>query len=120
MPLYEWACAKCKKAVEVLRSFDGYRDPPTPEEVDAACPEGEHEFEKRIKAPLVARAPGWGGGKGNWALALLFAAASLLSGCGVSAEEAKRAEEACAPNGGVRLIYFDGSFDCKNGARFSK
>ena len=65
-PLYEWICDKCKKKLDILRDFDGYRDPPTDEE-SGPCSEGEHAWDKKIGTPMVVRGAGWGyGRKGEW------------------------------------------------------
>lgn len=74
--MYSFAC-KCGAAVDVLRHHDA-QTPPTDEEVLAeklsvecdAAGDGEHAFEKKIRAPNVAFGRGWsatgGAGKGNW------------------------------------------------------
>lgn len=67
-PLYVWECQneKCKKKMDVLRDWDGYRDPPTEEEGGECTTEGGHAWKKEIQVPLVTKGSGWGGGKGNW------------------------------------------------------
>jgi predicted nucleic acid-binding Zn ribbon protein len=102
MPLYVWKCTKCDAKKEVIRTFDGFRDPPTAEEAGEG--ECEHEWDKQIGTPKIVRGSGWGGMKGHWALALVFAAASLLSGCDVTAEQINKATVLCAPNGGLERI----------------
>ncbi len=67
MPLYRWECEHCKASVEIIRGFDGHRDPPTKEEEGAPCTADAHAWEKRIGIPLVTKSPGWGSGKkGSW------------------------------------------------------
>jgi hypothetical protein len=71
MPLYPWKNLKTQKEVEVMRTFDEYKEPPTLEEALAqGMDEGEFneaEWFKVIgKNIKVVRGDGWGGGKGNW------------------------------------------------------
>ena len=76
MPLYTWVCKKCSAAKEILRTFDQNRDPPTPEE--APTDDCEHDWDKKINAPLIAKSASWGPGKGHW-LWLAFIGGALCS-----------------------------------------
>lgn len=66
MPVYKWSCEKCGHEVDILRDFDGYRDPPLAEELKGADEKCEHSWEKLIGAPKMVRGAGWKGSKGHW------------------------------------------------------
>ncbi len=76
MPMYHWGCKICGKALDILRSFEDFRDPPSAEEVPATDPPCEHDWDKKIHAPLVSKAPGWGG-KGYWVQWLTLASGGI-------------------------------------------
>lgn len=64
--MYEWVCRGCGKKLDVLRSFDDYRVPPTTDEVPEKCSDKrEHEWDKKIHSPHVTKGPGWRTSKGN-------------------------------------------------------
>jgi hypothetical protein len=83
MPLYQYRCKHCKLGLEVLRTFDDYKIPPTLDEEgeagSAMClPDAEseaqespasqqpHDWERHISSgTTILKAPGWGG-KGHW------------------------------------------------------
>jgi hypothetical protein len=45
--MYSWACLKCEKKLDVLRTFDGYREPPTSEEAGGCLERVEEDGETR-------------------------------------------------------------------------
>lgn len=49
-PLYTFECQKCKGQVDVMRDYEGYRDPP--EGPCPHCKEAKPEWEKILHAPL--------------------------------------------------------------------
>lgn len=70
MPLYEWHCAKCKKSIDVLRSFDEYENPPTADDLSSspAAAECNHHWSRKVGGnQAVVKGPGWGyRSKGSW------------------------------------------------------
>lgn len=71
MPLYIWLDSKSGTTVDILRSFEDYRDPPTEEEAAAAglSPEqvADASWEKRLGTGIqVVKGSSWGPGKGSW------------------------------------------------------
>lgn len=67
MPMYGWKCAACDHEVDVLRSFDGFEDPPTGEEVPAKCDSVQaHKWVRVISSPRFTRGANWRGSKGHW------------------------------------------------------
>lgn len=64
MPIYRWKCAACEEQVDILRSFDEYRD--VPKEEETKNKECSHKWEKQIGTPNLARGASWGPGKGYW------------------------------------------------------
>jgi len=68
MPMYEWKDNKSGKKTTVLRSFDGYLDPPTKEESPDLTEEEfqQADWERVINAPSITKGPNWGAGKGYW------------------------------------------------------
>lgn len=71
MPLYCWHDKAKDKQLDVLRSFDDYKVPPTDEEAKKAGWTDE-EIKKAIWTKLigsgiqVTRGDNWNGSKGNW------------------------------------------------------
>lgn len=68
MPLYCWEDKKTGKQVEIMRSFDEYRDLPLREEAKELTDEefAAAEWTKILGTPNVVKGRGWGGGKGYW------------------------------------------------------
>ena len=68
MPIYEWSCKKCKKSVDIIRSFAEYENGPAEDELPAVEEEPcEHEWFRNIgDNTTVVKGNGWGSGKGSW------------------------------------------------------
>jgi predicted nucleic acid-binding Zn ribbon protein len=72
MPLYHYACKKCKYSVEIIRTMKESEDLPTEQEITEECSSPEstdkkHDLERLIKsAPGVMKGGSWGNGKGYW------------------------------------------------------
>lgn len=71
MPLYCWKDKTSGKTIEVMKSFDEYKDPPTKEEAIAGGLTEEEadsaDFVKVLGTGIkVVKGDSWGPGKGNW------------------------------------------------------
>lgn len=68
MPLYHYACKKCKYSVEIIRTMKESEEPPTEQEITQECTSPDsHDLERLIKsAPGVMKGGSWGNGKGYW------------------------------------------------------
>ncbi len=71
MPIYPYNERNSKKTVEILRSFEDYKVPPTLEEaLKAGLTEEEYanaDWQKVIGRGIrVTRGDNWTGSKGNW------------------------------------------------------
>lgn len=68
MPLYVWHDPVSGVTTEILRSFDGYQDPPNEEEAkQAGADPATAKWEKRLGTGIqLTRGPNWSGSKGNW------------------------------------------------------
>lgn len=66
MPLYYWEDKNTGYGIEILRSFDEYKDEPKDSELPAEERGKKREWVRLLKgAPQVTRAPGFGK-KGYW------------------------------------------------------
>ena len=63
-----WEDTVTNTAVEVIRAFDDYQDPPTIEETKLTPEEYKAaKWERLISSKIMMnRGPSWGGSKGNW------------------------------------------------------
>ena len=66
-PMYAWEHRETKAVVEVVRGFEDYEVPPTPDEAKGLS----GAWDKIIGGKqTLMKTRSWGGGKGNWAVIL--------------------------------------------------
>lgn len=66
MPMYSWSCAKCKKELDIFRSFSEYDDRPQTDDPGYPDTKCDHKWEKILHRFHLTRGPDWKGKKGNW------------------------------------------------------